>query len=47
MLSMVWYKIRYQHPNYNSATVKVWEWMSNFTPHFIVGEITYLCWDKS
>ena len=32
----MWYEITYPFPNYNSATVEVWEWMNNFTPYFIV-----------
>ena len=33
----------YPFPNFNGATVEVWEWISNFIPHFI----TYPCWDSS
>ena len=29
----------------NSATIEVWEWISNFTPHFIICVITYQCQD--
>ena len=25
----------YSFPNFNGATVEVWEWISNFMPHFI------------
>ena len=32
-------------PNFNGCTVEVWEWISNFIPHFTV--ITYPCWDYS
>ena len=32
-------------PNFNSATVEVWEWVNNFIPHFSVHVITYPCWD--
>ena len=32
-------------PNFNGATVKVWEWINNVTPHFILYVITYPCWD--
>ena len=29
--------------NYNGCTVGVWEWISNFIPHFIMDVITYPC----
>ena len=32
-------------PNFNGATVEVWEWISNFIPHFTRHLITYPCWD--
>ena len=28
-------------PNLNVATVEVWEWISNFIPHYIRDAITY------
>ena len=31
----VWDEITYSFPNFNGATVEVWEWMSNVIPHFI------------
>ena len=31
----VWDGITYPFPNINGSTVEVWEWNSNFTPHFI------------
>ena len=34
-------------PNFNGATFEVWEWISNFIPHFTVPVITYPCWDWS
>ena len=34
MPSKVWVEITYPLPNFNSATVEVWEWISNFIPHF-------------
>ena len=47
MPSKVWDKITYPFPNFNGATLEVWEWVSNFIPHFIMGLITYPCWDLS
>ena len=40
-----WDEITYPFPNFNSATVEVWEWISNFIPHFTGHVITYPCWD--
>ena len=37
----VWDEISYPFPNFNGSTVEVWEWISNFIPHFIVHVITY------
>ena len=31
----MWHELTYQSPNFNGATVEVWQWISNFTPHFI------------
>ena len=33
----MWDKITYQFPNFNCATIEVWEWISNFIPHFYNG----------
>ena len=33
--------------NFNGATVEVWEWISNFIPHYTVYVITYPYWDQS
>ena len=41
MPSKVWDLIIYPFPNFNGCTVEVWEWISNFSPHFIMDEITY------
>ena len=41
----VWDEITYPFPNFNDATVEVWEWISNFFSHFIMFIITYPCWD--
>ena len=49
----MWDEITYPFPNFNGATVEVWEWVSNFCivevwewvsnfiPHLIMGVITY------
>ena len=34
--SKVWHEIPYPFPNFNSCTVEVWEWISNFVPHYIL-----------
>ena len=41
----VWDEITYPFLNFNGATVEVWEWISNFIPHFTGHVITYPCWD--
>ena len=33
--------ITHPFPNFNGVAFEVWEWISNFTPHFIMGECTY------
>ena len=43
----VWDEIAYPSPNFNGCTVEVWEWVSNFTPHFTRHVITYPCRDLS
>ena len=30
----MWSEITYPFPNFNGATVGVWEWISNFIPHY-------------
>ena len=45
MPSEVWDDITYSFPNFNGTTVEVWGWISNFIPDFIMGVITYPCWD--
>ena len=37
----VWDEIAYPFPNFNGATVEVWEWISNFTPLFTGHVISY------
>ena len=41
----VWDEITYPFLNFNGATVEVYEWISNFIPHFTMHVITYPCWD--
>ena len=36
MPSNVCGEITYSSPNLNGVTVEVWEWISNFIPHFIM-----------
>ena len=36
MPSKVWDEITYPFPNFNGATVEVWEWISNYIPHFMM-----------
>ena len=43
----VWDEITYPFPNFNGGTVEVWEWLSNFIPHFPGHMITYPCRDLS
>ena len=43
----VWDEITYLFLNFNGATVEVYEWISNFIPHFTEHVITYPCWDQS
>ena len=31
-----WDEITYSFPNFNGVAVEVWEWISNFIPHFII-----------
>ena len=41
----VWYEITYPFPNFNSAIVKVWEWISNFIPQYTGNMLTYPWWE--
>ena len=41
MLSKMWDEITYPFLDFNSATVEVKEWISNFISHIIKGVITY------
>ena len=38
----LWGEIAYPFPNFNVATVEVWEWISNFIPNFTGHVITVL-----
>ena len=44
MPGKVWDELTYPFPNFNGATVEVWEWIGNFIPHFMIDVITYPCW---
>ena len=46
MPSEVWDEITYPFPNFDDATVEVWQWINDFVPHFMMDVITYPCWDK-
>ena len=43
----VWDEITFLFPDFNGTTVEVWEWISNFIPHFTRHVITYPCLDWS
>ena len=36
MPSKVWGEINYPFPDINGTTVEVYEWVSNFAPHFLM-----------
>ena len=38
----MWDEITYSFLNFNGATVEVWEWISNFIPHFTGHVIEYI-----
>ena len=40
----MWDEITDPIPNFNSAAVEVWEWISNFIPRFTGHMATYPCW---
>ena len=42
MLNKAWDEITSPFQNFNRATFEVWEWISNFTQHFIMNVIIYL-----
>ena len=37
----MWDEVIYPSPNFNGGTVEVWEWISNFIPHFTGSVIAY------
>ena len=41
MPDKVWDEITYLFTNFNGYAVEVWEWVSNFIPHFVMDVITY------
>ena len=41
----MWPKVMLPFPNFTDATVEVWEWISNFIPHFTGYVIIHPCWD--
>ena len=43
----MWDEIIYPFPNFNGATIEIWEWISNFIPHITEHVITYSYWDQS
>ena len=48
MPNEVWGETSYLSiPKINGCTVEVWDWISNFIPHFIMGVITYPYCDQS
>ena len=42
-----WDEIIYAFPNFHGCSVEVWEWISNFIPHFTRHAITCPCWNFS
>ena len=40
-----WDEITYPFSNFNGCTAKIWEWISDFIPHFTGNVITYAYWD--
>ena len=41
----MWDEITHPFPNFNSANVEVWEWISSFIPHFAGNVITSPSWN--
>ena len=39
--SKVWDKFTYLFSNFSDCAIEVWEWKSNFTPHFMIQVNTY------
>ena len=43
----MWGEFTYPFPNFNGCTVEVWEWISNFIPHYIMDVITKPRWHST
>ena len=43
----MWNEITFPFPNFNGATIEVWEWVSNFIPHFTGHVIDHPYWNQS
>ena len=39
--------VTYPFSNFNCCTVEIWEWIRNFNAHFMMGVITYPCFNKA
>ena len=40
-------EITHPFPNFNGATVEVWEWIRNFSPRFIMDVITEMIYNET
>ena len=47
MPSKVWFGKTYLFPNFNGCIGEIWEWISNFIPHFVIDVITHPCLAQS
>ena len=47
MVSKVWDETTYPFPNFNSAAIEIYDWISHYIPQFIMDVITYPYWDWS
>ena len=45
MPNKLWDEVTYPFPNFNGATIEVWEWISDLILHFIMDVITNPLWD--
>ena len=39
----MWDEIIYPFPYFNAYIVEIWQWVSNFIPHFVNNVMTYTC----
>ena len=46
MRSKVWDIITCPLPNFSGVIIEVWEWVSNWIPHFMMDVIIYSDWDQ-